>query len=135
MQTGNKPAVAAYVDSNGATKYAAGVKAAVTDGATVIYCKKDADMKISATGIKISYKGAGTRTDRIEDCTFTKCGCTAEMAGSGSTAYLADDSAAYKYKNSGTGTISLTTKGNTITGTIGDKGDTQIVGNVTLTNE
>lgn len=57
------------------------------------------------------------------------------MAGSGSTAYLADDSATYKYKNSGTGTISLTTKGNTITSTIGDKGDTQIVGNVTLTNE
>ena len=57
------------------------------------------------------------------------------MAGTGSTAYLADDSAAYKYKNSGTGTISLTTKVNTITGTIGDKGDTQIVGNVTLTNE
>lgn len=50
MLTGNKPAVAAYVDSNGATKYAAGVKAAVTDGATVIYCKKDADMKINETG-------------------------------------------------------------------------------------
>lgn len=50
VQTGNKPAVAAYVDSSVATKYAADVKAAVTDGATVIYCKKDADMKINATG-------------------------------------------------------------------------------------
>ena len=261
-----KPAVAAYVDSKGETQYAADIKAAVLDGATVIYCKKDANMRVDfdgirtealtndltiyangadfnygeialnastpgantdsgdlnikvynaknikiwgntpadgvtwniemvnchnvgngltgnngemillwgdtgtvnatitncsvakadlgiyfgcngsltvkdseftecATGIKTSYKGTGTRTDRIENCVFTNCGCTEEMAGTGSTAYLAEDSAAYKYKNSNTGTLTLTTKGNTITGTIGNKGDTQIVGTVTLIEE
>ena len=78
-----------------------------------------------ATGIKSSYKGNGTRTDRIENCVFTKCGCTAEMAGN--TDWLKNDSAAIKYKKSGTGTITLTLKSNTITGTIGDKGDTQFV--------
>ena len=261
-----KPAVAAYVDSKGETQYAADIKAAVLDGATVIYCKKDANMRVDfdgirtealtndltiyangadfnygeialnastpgantdsgdlnikvynaknikiwgntpadgvtwniemvnchnvgngptgnngemillwgdtgtvnatitncsvakadlgiyfgcngsltvkdseftecATGIKTSYKGTGTRTDRIENCVFTNCGCTEEMAGTGSTAYLAEDSAAYKYKNSNTGTLTLTTKGNTITGTIGNKGDTQIADTVTLIEE
>ena len=266
VKTGNKPAVAAYVDSNGATQYAADVKAAVMKGANVIYCKKDADMKVNATGtnrteaitadltiyangadfgygeialnnstsgpntltgnvnvkvydaknikvwgstpaagvtwnielvnctnigedrignkgilfyitgntegtvnatvkncyvtanssaiymsangslnvidstfvdcatgIKSSYKCNGTRNDRIENCVFTKCGCTTEMAGT--TTWLSDDSAAYKYKSSGTGTITLTTKGNKITGTIGDKGDTQIAENVNLIEE
>ena len=83
-----------------------------------------------ATGIKVSYKGAGTRTDSIENCVFTKCGCTTEMAGS--STYLADDSAALKYKKSGSGTITLTLKNNTITGTIGDKGDKQIGSGVTV---
>ena len=78
-----------------------------------------------ATGIKSSYKGNGTRTDRIENCVFTKCGCTAEMAGS--IVWLKDDSAAITYKKTDTGTITLTLKSNTITGTIGDKGDTQFV--------
>ena len=88
---------------------------------------KDSSFTECATGIKVSYKGNGTRTDRIENCVFTKCGCTTEMAGS--TTYLADDSAAIKYKKSdtATGTITLTLKSNTITGTIGDKGDTQFV--------
>ena len=86
---------------------------------------KDSSFTECATGIKVSYKGTGTRTDRIENCVFTKCGCTTEMAGS--TTYLADYSAAIKYKKSGTGTITLTLKSNTITGTIGDKGDTQFV--------
>ena len=80
---------------------------------------KDSSFTECATGIKVSYKGTGTRTDRIENCVFTKCG---------STTYLADDSAAIKYKKSGSGTITLTLKGNTITGTIGDKGDTQFNG-------
>ena len=93
---------------------------------------KDSSFTECATGIKVSYKGAGTRTDRIENCVFTKCGCTTEMAGS--TTYLADDSAAIKYKKSGTGTITLTLKSNTITGTLGDKGDTQFIG-VTPVNE
>ena len=93
---------------------------------------KDSSFTECATGIKVSYKGTGTRTDRIENCVFTKCGCTTEMAGS--TTYLADDSAAIKYKKSGTGTITLTLKSNTITGTLGDKGDTQFNG-VTPVNE
>ena len=91
---------------------------------------KDSSFTECATGIKVSYKGTGTRTDRIENCVFTKCGCTTEMAGS--TTYLANDSAAIKYKKSGTGTITLTLKSNTITGTIGDKGDTQIADSVTV---
>ena len=94
---------------------------------------KDSSFTECATGIKVSYKGTGTRTDRIENCVFTKCGCTTEMAGS--TTYLADDSAAIKYKKSGTGTITLTLKSNTITGTIGDKGDTQIANSVTVVKE
>ena len=94
---------------------------------------KDTSFTKCATGIKVSYKGTGTRTDRIENCVFTKCGCTTEMAGS--TTYLADDSAAIKYKKSGTGTITLTLKSNTITGTLGDKGDTQIANSVTVVNE
>ena len=93
---------------------------------------KDSSFTECATGIKVSYKGTGTRTDRIENCVFTKCGCTTEMAGS--TTYLANDSAAIKYKKSGTGTITLTLKSNTITGTLGDKGDTQFIG-VTPVNE
>ena len=94
---------------------------------------KDSSFTECATGIKVSYKGNGTRTDRIENCVFTKCGCTTEMAGS--TTYLADDSAAIKYKKSGTGTITLTLKSNTITGTLGDKGDKQIATGVTVANE
>ena len=93
---------------------------------------KDSSFTECATGIKVSYKGTGTRTDRIENCVFTKCGCTTEMAGTSS--YLADDSAAIKYKKSGTGTITLTLRSNTITGTLGDKGDTQFIG-VTPVNE
>ena len=93
---------------------------------------KDSSFTECATGIKVSYKGAGTRADRIENCIFTKCGCTTEMAGS--TSYLANDSAAIKYKTSGKGVITLTLKGNTITGTLGDKGDTQFDG-VTPVNE
>lgn len=93
---------------------------------------KDSSFTECATGIKVSYKGTGTRTDRIENCVFTKCGCTTEMAGG--TTYLAADSAAIKYKKSGTGTITLTLKSNTITETLGDKGDTQFNG-VTPVNE
>ena len=94
---------------------------------------KDSSFTECATGIKVSYKGTGTRTDRIENCVFTKCGCTTEMAGS--TTYLADDSAAIKYKKSGTGTITLTLKSNNITETLGVKGDTQIANSVTVVNE
>ena len=97
------------------------------DGSLTI---KDSVFTECAAGIKVSYKGVGTRTDRIENCVFTKCGCTAEMAGSSD--YLADDSAAIKYKTSGNGTITVTLKNNVIDGTIGDKGDMQIADGVTV---
>lgn len=69
-----------------------------------------------ATGIKVSYKGAATRTDIIENCKFTNCGCTEEMAGN--TAWLKDDSAAIIYKNGSTGTADVTITNNIITGTL-----------------
>ena len=87
---------------------------------------KDSSFTECATGIKVSYKGTGTRTDRIENCVFTKCGCTTEMAGSNT--YLADDRADKTDKKNGTATITLTLKSNTITGTISEKGDTQFNG-------
>ena len=113
-----------YVTANSSGVYMSTNGSLTVTGSTFVDC---------ATGIKVSYRGNGTRNDRIENCVFTNCGCTAEMAGG--TAWLKDDSAAYKYKNGGTGTITLTTKGNTITGTIGDKGDTQIGSGVTVVNE
>ena len=41
----DQPAVAAYVDANGEVQYVADLRTAALDGASVIYCKKDADMK------------------------------------------------------------------------------------------
>ena len=135
-RTGNN-GILMYITGNTGTVNATVKDCYVTANSSGIYMSTNGSLTVTgstfvdcATGIKTSYKGAGTRTDRIENCVFTNCGCTAEMAGD--TAWLKDDSAAYIYKNSSTGTISLTTKGNTITGTIGDKGDIQIVGNVTL---
>ena len=135
-RTGNN-GILMYITGNTGTVNATVKDCYVTANSSGIYMSTNGSLTVTgstfvdcATGIKTSYKGAGTRTDRIENCVFTNCGCTAEMAGD--TAWLKDDSAAYKYKNSNTGTIRLTTKGNTITGTIGDKGDIQIVGNVTL---
>ena len=48
--TGSAEAVAAYVDSNGTTKYAADIANAIKDGATTIYLKKDADVKAAIWG-------------------------------------------------------------------------------------
>ena len=70
-----------------------------------------------ATGIKISYKGSGSRTDTITNCTFTGCGIA---EGS-----LVNDSAAIKMKNGGSGTLTATIDNATITGTVGGK-DIQI---------
>ena len=88
-----------------------------------IYMSTNGSLKVTnttfvdcAAGIKASYKGAGTRTDTIENCTFTNCGCTEGMAGN--TAWLKDDSAAIIYKNSGTGTADVTVTNNTINGTL-----------------
>ena len=127
--TGNTGTVNATVNNCHVEKNSSGIYMSTNGSLTVT----NSTFTECATGIKSSYKGNGTRTDRIENCVFTKCGCTAEMAGS--TAWLKDDSAAYKYKNGGTGTITLTTKGNTITGTIGEKGDTQIGHGVTVVEE
>ena len=127
--TGNTGTVNATVNNCHVEKNSSGIYMSTNGLLTVT----NSTFTECATGIKSSYKGNGTRTDRIENCVFTKCGCTAEMAGS--TAWLKDDSAAYKYKNGGTGTITLTTKGNTITGTIGEKGDTQIGNGVTVVEE
>ena len=127
--TGNTGTVNATVNNCHVEKNSSGIYMSTNGSLTVT----NSTFTECATGIKVSYKGTGTRTDRIENCVFTKCGCTTEMAGS--TTYLADDSAAIKYKKSGTGTITLTLKSNTITGTIGDKGDTQIADGVTVVNE
>lgn len=61
-----------------------------------------------AAGIKVSYKGEQTRTDTIENCTFTDCGIK--------DGNLAGDSAAIKYKSTNGATLTLTN--NTITGTL-----------------
>ena len=119
--TGSTGTVNATVNNCHVEKNSSGIYMSTNGSLTV----SDSTFVECATGIKSSYKGNGTRTDRIENCVFTKCGCTAEMAGD--TDWLNNDSAAIKYKKSGTGTITLTLKSNTITGTIGDKGDTQFV--------
>ena len=119
--TGNTGTVNATVNNCHVEKNSSGIYMSTNGSLTV----SDSTFVECATGIKSSYKGNGTRTDRIENCVFTKCGCTAEMAGN--TDWLKNDSAAIKYKKTGTGTITLTLKSNTITGTIGDKGDTQFV--------
>ena len=119
--TGNTGTVNATVNNCHVEKNSSGIYMSTNGSLTV----SDSTFVECATGIKSSYKGNGTRTDRIENCVFTKCGCTAEMAGN--TDWLKNDSAAIKYKKSGTGTITLTLKSNTITDTIGNMGDTQFV--------
>ena len=44
--TGNKPAVAAYVDASGNVKYVGDIWAAIKSNASVIYCKKDATIRM-----------------------------------------------------------------------------------------
>ena len=127
--TGNTGTVNATVNNCHVEKNSSGIYMSTNGSLTVT----NSTFTECATGIKSSYKGNGTRTDRIENCVFTKCGCTAGMAGT--TSWLSEDSSAFKYKNGGSGTITLTLKSNTITGTIGDKGDTQIANSVTVVNE
>ena len=43
--TNNYPAVAAYVDDEGQVQYVADLRTAALNGATEVFCKKDADMK------------------------------------------------------------------------------------------
>ena len=45
----DKPATVAFVDKNGATQYAADLNTAITNGASVVYCKKDAKLVGSLT--------------------------------------------------------------------------------------
>ena len=129
--TGNTGTVNATVNNCHVEKNSSGIYMSTNGSLTVT----NSTFIECATGIKSSYKGSGTRTDRIENCVFTKCGCTTEMAGT--TSWLSEDSSAFKYKISSgaTGTLSLTLKNNTISETIGEKGDTQIATNVTVVNE
>lgn len=69
---------------------------------------KNSSFTECATGVKISHKGTGTRTDVIENCTFTNCGIE--------SGDLAGDSAAIKYKSTNGATLTLIN--NTITGTL-----------------
>lgn len=98
-----------------------------------------------AVAIKVSYKGTGTRTDTIEDSVFTKCGCTTYMFNTTDKtdpSYSSDPakdwrfeySSAYAYKGNSTNnvSVSLTTKGNKITETIGST-EKKIGSLVTLT--
>ena len=129
--TGNTGTVNATVKNCHVEKNSSGIYMSTNGSLTV----SDSTFVECATGIKSSYKGNGTRTDRIENCVFTKCGCTEEMAGT--TSWLSEDSSAFKYKISSgaTGTLSLTLKNNTISETIGGKGDTQIANGVTVIDE
>ena len=45
----DKPATVAFVDENGVTQYAADLNTAITNGASVVYCKKDAKLVGSLT--------------------------------------------------------------------------------------
>ena len=45
----DEPATVAFVDKNGATQYAADLNTAITNGASVVYCKKDAKLVGSLT--------------------------------------------------------------------------------------
>ena len=128
--TGDK-GILIYVTGNTGTVHVTVKNCHVEKNSSGIYMSTNGSLTVTdstfvecATGIKVNYKGNDTRTDRIENCVFTKCGCTEEMAGG--TDWLKNDSAAFKYKKTGNGTMSLTLKSNAITGTIGDKGDTQI---------
>ena len=129
--TGNTGTVNATVNNCHVEKNSSGIYMSTNGSLTVT----NSTFIECATGIKSSYKGNGTRTDRIENCVFTKCGCTEAMAGT--TSWLSEDSSAFKYKISSgaTGTLSLTLKNNTISETIGNMGDTQIAAGVTVVNE
>lgn len=122
--TGSTGTVNAIVKNCYISKNSSGIYMSTNGSLTVL----DSTFVECATGIKSSYKGTGTRNDLIENCTFVNCGCTKEMAGT--TDWLYEDSAAIKCKNSNGGKFNLTLKNNTITGTIGDKGDMQIAAEV-----
>ena len=91
---------------------------------------KNSSFTECATGVKISHKGTGTRTDVIENCTFTDCGIK--------NGNLAGDSAAIKYKSTSGATLTLTN--NTITGTLtkdtfGDIRLNNVTATITTTQE
>ena len=71
-----------------------------------------------AVPVNNNYKSNGTRTDVVKNCTFIGCGCTAGM-NSGISEYAAP----IRFVKSGNGTLSVTLKDNTFTGTIGTNGD------------
>lgn len=71
-----------------------------------------------AVPVNINYKSAGTRTDVVKDCKFIRCGCTAEMHSS-----ISSYAAPIRFVKSGSGTLKVTLKNNTFSGTIGTNGD------------
>ena len=71
-----------------------------------------------AVPVNNNYKSTGTRTDVVKDCRFICCGCTAEM-NSGISSYAAP----IRFVKSGSGTLTVTLKNNTFSGTIGTNGD------------
>lgn len=90
-----------------------------------VYQNADGSMTVSgckfencAVPINNNYKSAGTRTDTIENCVFTNCGCTSDM-NEGISKYAAP----IRYASTGTGTMTVNLTNNTITGTIGTNGD------------
>lgn len=90
-----------------------------------VYHNADGSMTVSgckfencAVPINNNYKSAGTRTDTIENCVFTNCGCTSDM-NEGISKYAAP----IRYASTGTGTMTVNLTNNTITGTIGTNGD------------
>lgn len=78
----------------------------------------DSTFKDCYVPINCNYKSATTRTDTIENCVFTNCGCTSDM-DEGNSKYAAP----IRYASTGTGAMTVNLTNNTITGTVGDNGD------------
>lgn len=90
-----------------------------------VYLNADGSMTVTdckfencAVPINNNYKSAGTRTDTIENCVFTNCGCTSDMDAS-----ISQYAAPIRFASTSTGALTVTLKNNTISGTIGTNGD------------
>lgn len=83
-----------------------------------VYHNADGSMTVSgckfencAVPINNNYKSEGTRTDTIENCVFTSCGCTSNM-NEGISKYAAP----IRYASTSTGKMTVNLTNNTITG-------------------
>ena len=83
-----------------------------------VYHNADGSMTVSgckfencAVPINNNYKSEGTRTDTIENCVFTSCGCTSDM-NEGISKYAAP----IRYASTSTGKMTVNLTNNTITG-------------------